>query len=241
MKVDILGVKIDDLNMDKAVKKVIQYTMSEKKYKIYTPNPEFVMTANEDEEFKSILNKGDLVIPDGIGIVIASKIMKKSITERVAGYDLLQNVFNEIKGTDKTVYFFGAAKGVASQAAERMKEVHEGLNIIGIHDGYFDEEEEKKIINTINSLEPDILLVGLGAPKQEKWINQNIDNLNIKVAIGVGGSFDGMAGIVKRAPEIYQKLGLEWFYRLIKQPTRIKRMIKLPMFLLRVIKYRKHP
>ncbi|GMQ60190.1 WecB/TagA/CpsF family glycosyltransferase [Vallitalea sediminicola] len=239
MKVDILGVKVDDLTMSKAVNKVIEYTNSDKKYKIYTPNPEFVMAANQDEEFRNILNQGDLVIPDGIGIVIASKIMKKSITERVAGYDLLQNVFNKIKGTDKTVYFFGASKGVALQAANKMKEIHKGLNVVGIHDGYFDEKEEQKIMDTINSLQPDLLLVGLGAPKQEKWISKNINNLNVKVALGVGGSFDGMAGIVKRAPEIYQKLGLEWFYRLIKQPTRIKRMIKLPMFLIKVIIHRK--
>jgi N-acetylglucosaminyldiphosphoundecaprenol N-acetyl-beta-D-mannosaminyltransferase len=239
MKVDILGVKIDDLTMNKAVDKVIQYVKSDKKYKIYTPNPEFVMMANEDEEFKDILNKGDLVIPDGIGIVIASKIMKKSITQRVAGYDLTQEVFKRIKGTNKTVYFFGASKGVAQQAADKMKEIHKDLNIIGVHDGYFDETEEKKIIESINSLKPDILLVGLGALKQEKWIEQNINNLNVKVAIGVGGSFDGMAGIVKRAPKIYQKLGLEWFYRLMKQPSRIKRMIKLPMFLIKVIVHRK--
>ncbi|GKX30451.1 N-acetylmannosaminyltransferase [Vallitalea longa] len=239
MKVDILGVKIDDYTMDEAVKKVSQYINSDKKYKIYTPNPEFVIAANEDEEFKDVLNKGDLVIPDGIGIVMASKIMKKSIKERVAGYDLLQKVFNEIKDTDKTVYLFGAAKGVAANAASKMQQLHKGLNIIGYHDGYFDEDEEKLIMETINSLKPDLLLVGLGAPKQEKWINENINNLNVKVAIGVGGSFDGMAGNVKRAPMIYQKLGLEWFYRLIKQPTRIKRMIKLPMFLIKVIVHRK--
>ena len=239
MKVDILGVKIDDYTMDEAVKKVIHYVNSDKKYKIYTPNPEFVMAANEDKDFKDILNEGDLVIPDGIGIVIASKIMKKTIRERVAGYDLVQNVFSEIKNTDKTVYLFGAAKGVAEQAVDKMKQCHKGLNIVGYHDGYFDEEEEKIIIDDINTLRPDILLVGLGAPKQEKWIVRNIDKLNVKIAIGVGGSFDGMAGNIKRAPKIFQKLCLEWFYRLIKQPTRINRMIKLPIFLLQVIIHRK--
>lgn len=239
MKVDILGVKIDDYTMDEAVDKIIKAFDSDKKYKIYTPNPEFVMAANEDKEFKDILNKGDLVIPDGIGIVIASKIMKKSIRERVAGYDLVQKVFSGIKDTDKTVYLFGAAKGVADNAVAKMKELHKGLDIVGFHDGYFDADEEKLIKETINSLKPDLLLVGLGAPKQEKWINKNINDLNVKVAIGVGGSFDGMAGKVKRAPIIYQKLGLEWFYRLIKQPTRIKRMIKLPIFLIKVIKNKK--
>ncbi|MCT4542488.1 MAG: WecB/TagA/CpsF family glycosyltransferase [Vallitalea sp.] len=238
MKVDILGVNVDNDDMNKAVNKVIEYMDSDGKYKIYTPNPEFVMMSIEDEEFKGILNKGDLVIPDGIGIVIASKILGKKIPERVAGYDLVQNVFKRIKKTNRTVYLLGASEGVAIKAADKMREIHKGLKIVGVHDGYFDENEEKNIMESINTLKPDLLLVGLGAPRQEKWIDNNIHKLNIKVAIGVGGSFDGMAGNVKRAPLIFQKLGLEWFYRLIKQPSRITRMIKLPVFLIKVIKER---
>jgi N-acetylglucosaminyldiphosphoundecaprenol N-acetyl-beta-D-mannosaminyltransferase len=238
MKVDILGVNVDNDDMNKAVNKVIEYMDSDGKYKIYTPNPEFVMMSIEDEEFKGILNKGDLVIPDGIGIVIASKILGKKIPERVAGYDLVQNIFKRIKKTNRTVYLLGASEGVAIKAADKMREIHKGLKIVGVHDGYFDENEEKNIMESINTLKPDLLLVGLGAPRQEKWIDNNIHKLNIKVAIGVGGSFDGMAGNVKRAPLIFQKLGLEWFYRLIKQPSRITRMIKLPVFLIKVIKER---
>lgn len=239
MKIDILGVKIDNFKMNEATEKVIQYMYTDNKHEIYTPNPEIVMIANENKELMNILNNADLVVPDGIGIIIAAKILKKNIPERVAGYDLVQNVFQAMKDTDKTVYFLGGAKNVAIEAAEKMKEYHKGLKIVGIHDGYFDEKEEKRIIEEINKLSPDLLLVGLGVPKQEKWINNNIHKLNIKVGIGVGGSFDGMSGRVKRAPIIFQKLCLEWFYRLMRQPTRLIRMLKLPLFLIKVISNRK--
>jgi N-acetylglucosaminyldiphosphoundecaprenol N-acetyl-beta-D-mannosaminyltransferase len=239
MKVDILGVKIDNYKMNEATEKVIQYMYTDNKHEIYTPNPEIVMIANENNELMDILNNADLVVPDGIGIIIAAKILKKNIPERVAGYDLVQNVFRTMKDTDKTVYFLGGGKDVAIEAAKKMRKSHKGLKIVGVHDGYFDDEEEKRIIEDINKLSPDFLLVGLGVPKQEKWINNNIHKLNIKVGIGVGGSFDGMSGRVKRAPIAFRKLGLEWFYRLLRQPTRLIRMLKLPLFLIKVISNRK--
>ena len=141
-----------------------------------------------------------------------------------------------IKDTDKTVYFFGGAPEIAERAKEAMEKKHYGLKVVGVADGYFDAEKEQMIIADINEKKPDLLLVGIGFPKQEKWIYNNIKNLNVKVAIGVGGSFDVMSGNVKRAPKIFIKLGLEWFYRLITQPTRIGRMMVLPLFMLVVIK-----
>ena len=138
--------------------------------------------------------------------------------------------------TDETFYFFGGAPGVASAAARKMMKKYPGLKVVGVHNGYFDEKEEKRIIQDIKTKSPSILLVGLGAPKQEKWIYDNIRLTGAKVAIGVGGSFDVMAGNVKRAPKIFRKLGLEWFHRLITQPTRWKRMMRLPKFALTVLK-----
>ena len=135
-----------------------------------------------------------------------------------------------------TVYFFGGAPGVAQKAAEMMEIKYPGLKIVGVHNGYFDEKEERKIIADIKRVQPSLLLVGLGSPKQEKWIYNNLRLTGAKVAIGIGGSFDVMSGNLKRAPKIFCKLGLEWFYRLITQPTRFKRMLKLPKFVVTVLK-----
>ena len=141
-----------------------------------------------------------------------------------------------IKDTDNTVYMFGGAPGVAEKAAEEMRKKYPGLKIVGIHDGYFDAKEEKNIIADIKEKKPSLLLVGLGSPKQEKWIYSNLRFTDAKLAIGIGGSFDVMSGNLKRAPEFFCKLGIEWLYRLIKQPTRFKRMMRLPKFVLRVRK-----
>ena len=135
-----------------------------------------------------------------------------------------------MKDTEYTAYFLGGMPGVAEVAAKEMMRKYPGLKVIGYHDGYFDEPEEIKLIMEIKRLSPDLLLVGLGAPRQEKWIYSNMRLLGAKVFIGVGGSFDVMAGNVKRAPEAFQKVGMEWFYRLMKQPSRLKRMTRLPKF-----------
>ena len=206
---------------------------------VCTPNPEMVMEAQNDDKLMNILKSADLVVPDGIGVVWASKYSEKKLTERVAGYDLVQKLFDEIKDTEHTVYFFGGAPGVSLAAARKMEQKYPHLKIVGGHNGYFDEKEEKRILNDIKKLSPSILLVGLGSPKQEKWIYENIRLTNVKVAIGVGGSFDVMSGKIKRAPDIFCKMGLEWFYRLITQPSRIVRMMRLPKFALTVLKNRK--
>ena len=235
----ILDVPFDALTMAEAVEKVMGFLADGKQHYICTPNPEIVMEAQQDKELMKILREADLVVPDGIGVVWASRYSEILLTERVAGYDLTQNIFSRIAGKNETVYFFGGAPGVASNAARQMKKVYPGLKIVGGHNGYFDAEEEKKIIADIKRLSPSILLVGLGAPKQEKWIYEHLEEVGAKVAIGVGGSFDVMAGNVKRAPKLFRKLGLEWFYRLITQPTRWRRMMRLPKFSLTVLRRQK--
>ena len=229
---DILGVPFDVINMDEAVKRVIGYLSGSGQHMVCTPNPEIVMEAQEDKELMNILNAADLIVPDGIGIVIASKFCKEKIKERVAGYDLVQNIFDKLKDTEYKVYFFGGAPGVASTAAKKMSKKYPGLSIVGTRNGYFSSKDEKDIIDDIKRSGADLLLVGLGAPKQEKWIYENMRLTGAKVSIGVGGSFDVMSGKVKRAPVFFQKCGLEWFYRLLCQPTRLKRMLKLPKFVL---------
>ncbi len=232
-KIDILGVPISKVTMNEAVDKVSEYMKEEGLHAIYTPNPEIVMLAKDNEGFKDVLKKADLIVPDGIGVVIASKIQKGEILEeRVPGYDLVQNTMKRANQEGYKYYFFGSKPGVADKAADKMRETYPGIQIVGTRDGYFKKEDEVDIIENINKSGANILLVALGAPKQEEWIEANRDKLvNVKVAIGVGGSLDGMAGIVKRAPMVFQKLGLEWFYRLLKQPTRFKRMLVLPLFI----------
>ncbi|WMI81531.1 WecB/TagA/CpsF family glycosyltransferase [Anaerotignum sp. MB30-C6] len=235
----VLNVPFDAVTMKEAVLRVKILLNTEGQHFICTPNPEIVMEAQKDKELMSILREADMVVPDGVGVVWASKYSSIRLKERVAGYDLTQSLFAELAGTEKTFYFFGGAPGIATEAARKMMKQYPGLKIVGIHNGYFDSEEEKKIIHDIKKLSPSILLVGLGAPKQEKWIYENMRLFGAKVSIGVGGSFDVMAGHVKRAPKFYQKFGLEWFYRLITQPARWRRMMRLPIFAFTVLKTRK--
>ncbi len=234
MKTDILGVGVDAVTFNEAVKIVLSFLNEDKPHTVFTPNPEMIMLACRDKEFKDILNGADLVVPDGIGVVYASKLNKVKIKERVAGYDLTQALFDAIKETDFTVYFLGSAPGIAEVARDKLIEKYPGLKIIGINDGYFDSKKEKLIIKDIKEKKPDILLVGMSMAKQEKWIDRHKNRLPCKILIGVGGSFDGFSQRVKRAPVMFQKLGLEWLYRLIKQPSRLKRQIYLPVFVFKV-------
>ncbi len=233
---NILGVPFASITPEEAVSKIISFLEGTRKETVFTPNPEMVMEAQKDNDFMRVLNLSSMNIPDGIGIIYASRFTNIHLKHRVTGFDTIQGVFENMAKLGKTAFFFGGAPGVAEKAAENMEKKYPGLKIVGIADGYFDEEKEKKIKAEINEKKPDLLLVGIGFPKQEKWIANNIKSLNVKCAVGVGGSFDVMSGSVKRAPKIFIKFGLEWFYRLITQPSRFVRMLQLPLFMLTVIK-----
>lgn len=239
--IDVLGVSISKITMEEATRKVREFVHSDSFHSIYTPNPEIVMLAKQDSEFHHILEEADLVVPDGIGVVIASRLKKgDKLPERVAGYDLVQNTMKEAVKEGYKYYFFGSKPGISEKAAEKMREAYPGIQIVGTRDGYFKPEDEAQIIEDINASGANILLVALGAPRQEKWIENHRHLLpHVRVAVGVGGSLDVMSGTVKRAPEAFQKVGLEWFYRLLKEPTRFKRMLVLPKFLIKVIFYKK--
>lgn len=233
-RINVLGVSIDNVDMTQAVKIAGEYLEHEKTRVIFTPNPEIIMKTLNDNELRNIINSGDLLIPDGIGIVQAAKTLKTPVKERVTGYDLAHELLLYSSLNGKKVFFFGAAKGVAKNAAVKMKKRYSRLNIAGCHSGFFNEEDNDRIIAKINNSDADILLVGLSAPKQEKWVYQNKDKLKAKIVMCVGGSFDGMAGNFPRAPKIFIDLGVEWLYRLIKQPSRAKRMSILPVFKVKV-------
>lgn len=241
--IKIMGVKIDRVTLNSAIDKVHEFIKSSKTNVIYTPNTEIVMAARKDDELKALLNEGDLVIPDGIGLVYASKMKRKPLKERVTGYDLSIKIIEMANKEGLSLFLLGGKQGVAFKACENIKEKYNNIKITGFHHGYFKGThigykghiEEREVVKKINDANPDILFVGFGAPRQEKWIHENKDKLNCKVIIGNGGTIDILAGKVKRAPEIFQKLGLEWFYRLIREPWRFKRQMVLPLFALLVL------
>lgn len=235
-KVNILGVYVDKFNISDAASAVFAFTEAEGCAKaVYTPNSEIIMQGYRSEEICKILNSADLLTADGIGVVYASKILGEPVDGRCAGFDVACSLLEKMGKAGKSVYLFGSKPGVAEKAAENIGLKYPGIKIAGCADGYFDSEKEAEIINDINSVKPDVLFVCLGAPKQEKWIYENKNKLNCKVCMGLGGSLDVFAGTVNRAPEFYQKHGLEWFYRLVKQPGRFFRMLDLPKFAVTVL------
>ena len=200
---------------------------------IVTPNPEIVMMAKTNPSLASAIEKACLVIPDGIGIMYGAKILRKSVKERIPGIDFTAALFERMAAEGKSVFLFGAKPGVAEKAAENISIQFPGLVISGTCDGYF--SDDTPIIEKINSAKPDFLMVCLGCPKQELWMQANAPKLDVGVMIGAGGSLDVFSGEVERAPMAWRKLGLEWLHRLLKDPKRIKRMAVLPKFLFAVI------
>ena len=241
--VRIFGVPVDKLTKIEVLEKIKVFLTEDKTRTIYTPNTEIVMTARKDENLNRILNKGDIIIPDGIGLIYAGKIKKKNLPERVTGCDVSFEMLEIANNKGYSIFLLGGEEGVAKQAGENLKKQYPNIRLAGVENGYFKgahiglagHDEEKAVIKTIKESKADILFVGLGAPKQEIWIDKNKDALNCKVIIGNGGTIDILAGRMTRAPEIYQKLGLEWLYRLAKEPKRIKRQMVIPLFILTIL------
>ncbi len=241
--IKIFGVKIDNLSFNEAVEEIEKYLRGNSLKTIYTPNPEIVMGAKDDESLKNLINSGDMVTADGIGLIYACKIKGKPLKERVTGYDLSLKLLEIGNDNSYSIYLLGGKEGVAKKAGENIGIDYPNINIAGYHHGYFkgshngyeNHIEEKNIIDEINLSNPDIIFVGLGFPNQEKWIKANKAKIKGKIIIGNGGVMDILSGNSKPAPHIYRKIGLEWLYRLIKEPSRIKRQIIIPKFMLMVI------
>lgn len=234
-RIKILGVPVDMVNYDDAMNRFKTFIEEDGVSLIVTPNSEIVVNAGKNPELMDAINQAEMVIPDGIGLVYASRILKHPLEERVTGIDFLGRTLGYLAETGKSVFLFGSKPGIAEKAAAKMEEAYPGLKVAGTRNGYFKPEEEEEILAEINAADPDLLCVALGSPKQELFVLKYKDRLNAKAAIGVGGSLDVWSGDLKRAPEFYRKHGLEWLYRFIQEPSRYKRMAALPLFMLKVI------
>ncbi|WP_066633888.1 WecB/TagA/CpsF family glycosyltransferase [Desulfolucanica intricata] len=236
MKVNLLGASIDGIDMQETVKRVAGFVKSGKPHLIITLNPEYLFRAQFQPRLMEVVNRADLVTPDGVGIVWACEVAKHPVPERVTGIDLMLSLVERAAREGWRVFLLGSAPGVAAEAAQKLIEKHPGLQVAGTHHGYFAPEEEPEVLEKIKGARPDLLFVALGAPRQELWIEANRQTLGVPVAMGVGGSFDVIAGRVPRAPLWLQRLKLEWLGRLIKEPRRWRRMLVLPKFAWMVIK-----
>ena len=230
-QLSILDVPVDVITMKEAVQRVQNLYSEPGLHTVVTVNAEMVMRARHDKELHQILKQADMAVPDGAGVLWAAEQLGQHIPERVAGCDLAVALLQEASQHKTPVYFFGAEPGVAEQAVKNMEALIGPLQVVGIHSGFFEEQEEVNIIKAIEDGGAKLVLVALGVPKQEKWITSKLSHLDKVVAIGLGGSFDVMAGTVKRAPQWMQRNRLEWLYRLLNQPQRIGRMMALPKFM----------
>ena len=236
MKINILGISFDDLTREEAKEAGAALLHSPDFHYVVTPNPEFILAADKDLEFQKILNRADLALPDGIGVVYSAKILGTPLKGRVTGFDFACDMLDVLDEMGGRLYLLGAKPGVAEEAGRRILETHPNIVLCGTHDGYV--RDSDPVAREVAQAQPDLLFVCLGAPKQEKWISRFGLLTGAKLAIGLGGALDVFAGNVERAPEQWQKAGLEWAYRLKKEPKRIGRMAKLPLVLVKAAKRR---
>ena len=239
-RLEILGVGVDRVTSDEALERIGTFIAEGREkgttHQIVTANAEIIYRASKNEDMKAIINQAQMVTADGSGVVWASKQLGEPLADRVTGIDLVNSICAASAQYGWKLYILGSAPGVADTAAKNICEKYSGCNIIGTHHGYFDAQEEQNILAELRELKPDVLFVALGAPRQEYWIAEHIKALGIPVGMGIGGSMDVLSGNVKRAPEWMQKMSLEWLYRFLIQPTRFKRMLALPKFMLAVKK-----
>lgn len=234
-RIDILGCPVDNLTMETAVERIADYIAQGQPCQVVTANAEILYAAQNDPGLFLTLHDAALVTADGMGVLLAARILGQPLPERVAGVDLVHSLAQYGARAGWRFYLFGAKPEVLAAAKERLEVLYPGLQIVGSHHGYFDPEENETIIESIRLSEADILLVALGAPKQDKWLHDHLGRTGAKVGIGVGGTFDVLAGRVRRAPLWMQRLGLEWLFRLWQQPSRWRRTLALPRFVWAVL------
>ena len=233
MKTEIMGLRFDNVTMDEALAAAEKLLEQEGAARVVTPNAEIAYEALHDASLCALLNEAELVLPDGAGVVLASRLLKTPLKQKVAGVEFAEGLLGILARTGKRLYLLGGKPGVGELAAQKMRARHPALEIVGVADGYF--QDETPVVEKINASGADVLFVCLGAPKQEFFMQRHRAKLKVRLMAGLGGSLDAFAGTVKRAPRWMIRLNLEWLYRLIKEPKRFKRMLRLPKYLWAVI------
>lgn len=236
VRLNILGVPIDPLTFQGALGEARNFLENEETNFITTPNPEIIMQARRDKELRHILIQADLSLPDGIGVVWAGRVLGYPIPQRIPGIDLMDKLLSLAAEAGKRIFLLGTHRDTVAKAAENIEKRFAGLPEVGYHHGYFEPNEEKKVVDRINSWNPDLLFVGLGVPKEQKWVQRYRSELCSKMVMTIGGSLDVYGERVSRAPERIRRLHLEWLYRLLLNPARLKRQLVLPKFVLLVFK-----
>lgn len=233
--VEIFGVKFANLRREEVISRIKGNIENKKKQFVVTANPEIVMHAKNNPDYLETVSKADMVIADGIGVIIGSKILDTPLPERVAGFDLMTELLRIGNEKKWRVFFLGAKEEVLNLAVKNVQAQYPQLVVAGSHHGYF-KDADTSVAEEVRAAEADMIFVALGFPRQEKWIEQYMLQFEKGLFMGVGGSFDVLAGVVQRAPVFWQKLNLEWLYRLLKQPSRWRRMLVLPLFIVEVVK-----
>lgn len=229
MKIDVMGLKFDSMTMDEALSRAEALLRGDKAAYVVTPNAEIAYEALHDVQLREMLNGANLMLPDGAGVVLASKLLRTPVKQKVAGVDFAAGLLSILERNGQSLYLLGGKTGIGELAAQKMLEAHPQLRIAGIADGYF--QDEAPVIAKINASGADALFVCLGAPKQERFMVQHRQELRVHLMAGLGGSLDAFAGTVQRAPAWMIRLNLEWLYRLIREPKRFRRMLRLPKYL----------
>jgi N-acetylglucosaminyldiphosphoundecaprenol N-acetyl-beta-D-mannosaminyltransferase len=237
-RIEILGVPVDCLTMDRTVELAASVLAGNVAHSIVAVNPEKVMRARYDVRLRDQLRRAGVLIPDGIGVVIAARILGLGLLQRVPGSELMPRLCELAARTGRRVFLFGAAPDVNERAAQVLQKRYRGLTIAGTQHGFLKDADMSDLIDRINSSQADILFVALGSPKQEDWIDRYLPQLNVKICQGVGGTFDVIAGRVRRAPAAFRAVHLEWFYRLVTSPRRLHRQTALPRFAFHILKQR---
>ena len=232
MRIDVLGVGFDNLTLEEAVEAGMDLVRAPGAHYVVTPNPEIVEVCREDPAVMDIVNRADLVLADGIGVIKGAAMLGTPLKGKVPGIEFAAGLLGKLAKEGRSVYLLGAKPGVAELAGKRLSGQYPGLKIAGTHDGYF--QEDAPVVEDIRASGADVVLVCLGAPKQEKWMAKNGADTGAHLLCGLGGSLVVFAGVVERAPKFWCDHGLEWLYRLLKEPRRAGRMMKLPLFLVHV-------
>ncbi|BBI36192.1 WecB/TagA/CpsF family glycosyltransferase [Cohnella abietis] len=234
--VSLYGVPFSKMNMKETVGYLAQAIESRRPQRVITGNPIMLMVGLDNPSFHHTLSTADLVVPDGSGVVWAARRLKQPVQERVAGFDLMHELLREGDKRGWSVYMLGASPDIIKAAHDKLQKQFPGMRFVGHRDGYFTDKEDGEVVELVRAAKPDLLFVARSTMNQEPWIEKYQDQLGVPVVMGVGGSFDVVSGKLKRAPALFRKLGMEWFYRLLQEPTRFRRMLVLPRFALKVIK-----